>query len=109
MLGEFEYVLITATVTLGEHAYGAAIRAEIEAAMQRPCAIGALYTTIERLETKGLIRTWTGPSTAQRGGRGKRMVAVTPEGMHAAKEFYDAMMRVSRKASWAVGYKEKPL
>jgi hypothetical protein len=30
MLGEFEYVLITATAGLGEGAYGAAIREEIE-------------------------------------------------------------------------------
>lgn len=102
MLGEFEYLLITATVTLGEDAYGAAIRAEIESATQRTCSIGALYTTIERLESKGLLRTWTGASTAQRGGRARRMVAVTPLGMQAAREFYQTMMRASRNASWAV-------
>ncbi|HYK38219.1 PadR family transcriptional regulator [Alloacidobacterium sp.] len=101
MLGEFEYVLITAAAGLGESAYGAAIREEIEKVAGRNCSIGALYTTIERLEKKGLLKTWMGEATAQRGGRAKRMVRVTPKGVHAAKEFYEAMMRVSRNASWA--------
>lgn len=107
MLGEFEYVLITAAAGLGESAYGAAIREEIEKAAGRKCSIGALYTTIERLEKKGLLKTWMGEATAQRGGRAKRMVRVTPKGMRAAKEFYEAMMRVSRNASWAGGKRER--
>src|ERR1700750_2075760 len=101
MLGEFEYLLITAAARLGGHAYGGAIREAIEKLAGRKCSIGALYTTIERLETKGLLKTWMGEATAQRGGRAKRMVRVTPKGMHAAKEVYEAMMRGGRKASWA--------
>src|ERR1700727_3116376 len=102
MLGEFEYILITAAAGLGDNAYGAAIREEIEASTGRTCSIGALYTTIERLETKGLLKTWMGEATAQRGGRAKRMVRVTPKGVNAAKDFYEAVMRVSRGASWVV-------
>ena len=78
MLGEFEYLLITAAAGLGDDAYGAAIREAIEKLAGRKCSIGALYTTIERLETKGLLKTWMGEATAQRGGRAKRMVRVTP-------------------------------
>lgn len=100
MLGEFEYVLITAAAGLGDKAYGAAIREEIETATGRKCSLGALYTTIDRLETKGLVKTWMGDATPQRGGRSKRMVHVTAKGERAAKEFYDAVMRVSRGASW---------
>ena len=102
MLGEFEYLLITAAAGLGDKAYGAAIREEIETTTGRTCSIGALYTTIERLETKGLLKTWMGEATAQRGGRAKRMVRVTPKGVNAAKDFYEAVMRVSRGASWVV-------
>ncbi|HEY6412684.1 MAG TPA: PadR family transcriptional regulator [Edaphobacter sp.] len=102
MLGEFEYLLITAAAGLGDKAYGAAIREEIETTTGRTCSIGALYTTIERLETKGLLKTWMGEATAQRGGRAKRMVRVTPKGVQAAKDFYDAVMRVSQRASWVV-------
>ena len=109
MLGEFEYLLITAASSLGDEAYGAAIREEIQESMGRSCSIGALYTTIERLEKKGMLKTWMGEATAQRGGRAKRMVRVTPKGMHAAKEFYESMMRVSRNASWATGKPERAL
>src|SRR5499425_2644839 len=101
MLGEFEYLLITAAAGLGEEAYGAAIREEIESATGQRCSIGALYTTIDRLESKGLLKTWMGDATPQRGGRSKRMVRVTSKGVAAAKEFYDAVMRVSRGVSWA--------
>jgi PadR family transcriptional regulator PadR len=100
MLGAFEYVLITTAAGLGESAYGVAIREEIEATIERKCSMGALYTTMDRLEEKGLLKTWLGEATPQRGGRGKRMVRVTPLGVRAAKEFYDAVLRVSRGASW---------
>ena len=99
-LGEFEYLLITAAAGLGDKAYGVAIREEIETTTGRKCSIGALYTTIERLEKKSLLKTWMGEATPQRGGRSKRMVRVTPKGVRAAKEFYDTVMRASRGASW---------
>jgi len=102
MLGEFEYLLITSAAGLADKAYGAAIREEIEATTGQKCSIGALYTTLDRLETKGMLQTWMGDATPQRGGRAKRMVRVTPKGAQAAKSFYDAVMRVSRGASWAI-------
>jgi PadR family transcriptional regulator, regulatory protein PadR len=101
MLGEFEYLLITAAAGLGENAYGAAIRGEIEVTTGRRCSIGALYTTIDRLEAKGFLTTWMGPATAERGGRAKRMVRVTAAGERAARDFYKAVTRISRTASWA--------
>ena len=100
MLGEFEYLLLTAAVRLGEEAYGAAIRREVEEATGRRCSIGALYTTMDRLETKGLLKTWMGDPTPQRGGRPKRMVRVTTKGVHAATAFYNAVSRMSRGVSW---------
>src|SRR5947209_3734390 len=122
MLGEFEYLLLTAAARLGEDAYGAAIRQEIEGATERRCSIGALYTTLdrleiegatgrrcsvgalyttlERLEAEGLLKTWMGEATPQRGGRAKRMVRVTAKGIQAATAFYAAVTRVSRGVSW---------
>jgi PadR family transcriptional regulator, regulatory protein PadR len=92
--------VLTAAIHLDEDAYGAAIRREIEAATERRCSIGALYTTLDRLETKGFVKTWMGDSTPQRGGRAKRMVRVTAKGIRAASAFYLAVMRVSRNVSW---------
>ena len=100
MLGEFEYLLITAAARLGEEAYGAAIRREIEDATGHRCSIGALYTTLYRLQAKGFVKTWMGEATAQRGGRAKRMVQVTGKGVQAATSFYRAVTRVSRDVSW---------
>ena len=100
MLGEFEYLLLTAAARLGEEAYGAAMRQEIEEATGRDCSIGALYTTLDRLETKGFVKTWMGDPTPQRGGRPKRMVRVTAKGAEAASEFYAAVTRLSRGVSW---------
>jgi DNA-binding PadR family transcriptional regulator len=101
MLGEFEYLLLTAAVRLGDDAYGAAIRQEIEDKTQRRCSIGALYTTLDRLETKGFLKTRMGEATPVRGGRPKRMVKVTAKGVKAAAEFYAAVKEVSRGVSWA--------
>ena len=100
MLGEFEYLMLTAATPLGEDAYGAAIRQEMEDATGRRCSIGALYTTLDRLEAKGFITTWMGDATPQRGGRPKRMVRVTANGIQAASDFYAAVTRVSRGVSW---------
>src|ERR1700684_3050046 len=100
MLGEFEYLLLSATARLGEDAYGASIRHEIEDSTRHHCSLGALYTTLDRLETKGLIETWMGEATPQRGGRPKRMVRVTAKGIAAAEAFYNAVTRVSRGVAW---------
>jgi len=101
MLGEFEYLILTAATRLGDDAYGAAIRQEIDGATRQPCSIGALYTTLDRLEVKGLIKSWMGDPTPQRGGRAKRMVRVTGNGIRAAEDFYAAVTRVSQGVTWA--------
>jgi PadR family transcriptional regulator, regulatory protein PadR len=106
MLGEFEYLLITAAANLGENAYGVVIRESIMQATGRSCSIGALYTTLDRLEAKGFVRTWMAEGTPQRGGRSRRMVRVTSAGKVAAKSFYTAIIRISDRAPWAVRHTE---
>jgi DNA-binding PadR family transcriptional regulator len=100
MLGEFEYLLLCATARLGDNAYGLSIRQEIEDSTRRHCSLGALYTTLDRLEDKGLIETWMGEATPQRGGRPKRMVRVTAKGLHAGADFYHTLVRASRGVRW---------
>jgi PadR family transcriptional regulator, regulatory protein PadR len=89
-LAEFEYILLSAAIALGDDAYGITIREEIASTTRRSCSIGALYTTIDRLEKKGLLKTWVGESTPERGGHTKRMVRVTTAGVHAAKQFRES-------------------
>jgi PadR family transcriptional regulator, regulatory protein PadR len=100
VLGEFEYLVISAAARCGDNAYGAAIREEIERSAKRSCSIGALYTTIDRLQSKGLIETWMGEATAERGGRAKRMVRVTGKGVREASTFYQAVTRATRGLAW---------
>ncbi len=103
MVGEFEYLILSAAGHLGEEAYGAAMREVIETTGGRTCSLGALYTTLDRLESKGLVETWMSAPTQQRGGRAKRMVRVTGEGVRAAREFYEAVIRISRGTAWGEG------
>jgi len=100
MLGEFEYLLLASALRLGEEAYGAAIRAEVERTAGRTCSLGALYTTLDRLESKGLVKTWMGEATPERGGRSKRMVAVTAKGAAEAKAFFTAVTHAGRGLAW---------
>ncbi len=100
MLGEFEYLLVSAAARLAEDAYGASIQQDMNESTGRRCSTGALYTTLDRLEAKGLIKTWMGDPTPQRGGRRKRMVRVTAKGVREAASFYNAVTRASRGVSW---------
>jgi DNA-binding PadR family transcriptional regulator len=102
MLGEFEYFILSSAARLGEDAYGAAMRQDIETLTGRQCSIGALYTTLDRLEQKGFIKTWMGEPTPERGGRAKRMVRITAKGIREAQEFYKAIASVSVGAAWVL-------
>ena len=57
-LGEFEQSLLLAIAHLGDGAYGVTIRQEIETRTGREIAVGALYTSLARLERKGYVRSW---------------------------------------------------
>jgi DNA-binding PadR family transcriptional regulator len=82
-LGEFEQVVLLAILRLGKGAYGVTIGAEITACTGREPAPGALYTTLDRLEDKGLVSSRLGDSTPQRGGRAKRYFTVNSKGLAA--------------------------
>jgi PadR family transcriptional regulator PadR len=82
-LGEFEQIVLLAVLRLKGEAYGVSIRVEIAERAGRECAAGALYTTLDRLERKGLLSSRTGDPTPQRGGRAKRYYTVTPAGVAA--------------------------
>ena len=71
-IGEFEELVLLAILSLREQAYGMKIGDAIEAATGRSVSVGALYTTLSRLEEKGLITSWMGEATAERGGRAKK-------------------------------------
>jgi len=79
-LGEFEHMVLLSVMRCGKQAYGLAVRDEMEAVAGRTPSSGALYTTLDRLEKKGLLESRPGESTVERGGRPRRYVKLTPEG-----------------------------
>ncbi len=89
-LGEFEQLVLIAIVRLDDDAYGATIRRDIEERTERRLSISAVYTTLDRLERKGLVRSWTGEPTAQRGGRRRKHFALQPAGARALRSAYHA-------------------
>ena len=93
-LGEFEQVVLLAILRLGEDAYGVTIRAEIADCTDREPAPGALYTTLDRLEEKGLVTSRLGDPTPVRGGRAKRYFEVTPSGRTAVARAQRAYQRL---------------
>ena len=82
-LGEFEQIVLLAILRLSDNAYGVTIRAEITACTGRNATPGALYTTLDRLEDKGLVASRLGDPTPQRGGRAKRYFTVNSKGVEA--------------------------
>lgn len=82
-LGEFEQIVLLAILRLGDTAYGVTIAAEITACTRREPTPGALYTTLDRLEDKGLVTSRLGDPTPQRGGRAKRYFTLNAKGIAA--------------------------
>jgi len=93
-LGEFEQVVLLAILRLGEEAYGVTIRREIAKCTEREPAPGALYTTLDRLEEKGLVSSACGDPTPERGGRAKRYFTVTASGVRAVARAQRAYQRL---------------
>lgn len=85
-IGEFEELVLLAIVSLRDQAYGVKIGDAIEGASGRSVSVGALYTTLSRLEEKGLVSSWMGEATAERGGRAKKYFKIEAPGKLALSE-----------------------
>lgn len=93
-LGEFEHIVLLAVLRLDDNAYGVTVRQEIETRTGRDVSIGAIYATLSRLETKGLVRSRSGEPTPERGGRGKRLFRVTALGRRSMTEAQRVLARM---------------
>ena len=90
-LGEFEQMLLLAILRLGSDAYGTTIRQLLAETINRDVTIGALYTTLERLEKKGMLDSKVGEATTERGGRAKKYFKVSAKGEFALKRSKSAL------------------
>lgn len=83
LLGAFEEMVLLAVARGGGDAYGMTVRREIEERTGREVTIGAVYSTLDRLETKGFLRSRLGDSAESRRGRARRHFRVMPSGVEA--------------------------
>jgi len=90
-VGEFEQIVLLAVLRLGEDAYGAAVRRDIETRTGRPLTVGALYRTLDRLESKGFVTSRFGDPTPERGGRSRRYFRLRPIALRSLRASRDAL------------------
>lgn len=95
-LGELEQLVLLAILQLGDGAFGGAIVELLAERADRNLARGAVYTTLERLETKRMLRSRLADASAERGGRPRRYVALTSQGLAALRRSRRALAALSR-------------
>jgi DNA-binding PadR family transcriptional regulator len=96
-LGEFEEVVLLATYSLAEDAYGVTIQQQLDDSIGRGSTIGAVYAALDRLERKRYLSSRVGGSTHERGGRRKRFFKITKAGVAALEA-----MRADREEMWSL-------
>ena len=98
-IGEFEELVLLTVASLGGEAYGVSIKEDIEKRSDRTISIGALHSTITRLEEKKYLKSWLGEPTQERGGRRKRFFELTHQGkvaLHHMKDLRDELWNLSK-------------
>ena len=85
VLGPLELTILLAVARLGEQAHGLAVRRDVSARTGHDYSVGAVYTTLARLEEKGLLSSRTTAPVAVRGGRSRRQFQITGSGRQAVR------------------------
>lgn len=93
-LGDLEKLTLLALLRLGEEAYGASVRKELEERAGRSVTVSTVYVTLMRLQEKGLVESWLGEPTSVRGGKAKRHFRLRPEGAAALRNEREALERM---------------
>jgi PadR family transcriptional regulator, regulatory protein PadR len=91
LLTDFEIMILLAIVRVGDDAYGVTIAREIEQTAGRTVHLPAGYVALDRLEKQGLVRSWVGEATPQRGGRAKKHFALTRAGLGSVHDTRNAL------------------
>ena len=103
MIGGFEQMVLLAALRLEDGAYAVTIRQELEERAGRTVARGALYTVLERLESKGYLSSRMSDPTPERGGRSRRYYKVTALGVNELKDSKDAIVGLWRGLESVLG------
>ena len=93
-LGSFELMVLLSLIRLGEDAYGVPISREIEDQSGHEVALASVYAALQRLENKGLVRSWLGEATPERGGRAKKHFGITAKGIREVQQTRQSLTRL---------------
>jgi DNA-binding PadR family transcriptional regulator len=85
-LGSLELAALLAVARLGDEAYGLAVRHDLSERSGRDYSVGAIYTTLQRLEDKGLLTSYASEPLPMRGGRSRRHFTLTGAGARALRD-----------------------
>jgi DNA-binding PadR family transcriptional regulator len=102
-IGQFEQLVLTAILALGDDAYGVTIRERVGGLAAKSVSLGAVYATLDRLEDKKLIGSWLSDPTPERGGRSKRHYRLLASGERALNESVMISRRVCETAEPLLG------
>jgi DNA-binding PadR family transcriptional regulator len=105
-LGDFEQLVLLALLRLGDEAYGVSIRDELAVRTGRDVSIGAVYTTLDRLERKRFVAHRLGAPTPERGGRRKKHYALRAPGRRALEAALAALRRMTEGLAFSPGTPE---
>ena len=92
--GGFEQLIMLAVAGLGDGAYGMTVRKALEERTGRTVSLGAVYSTLDRLETKRYVTSVEAPGGADRAGRARRFFRLTAPGLRALNEGIQALDRM---------------
>src|SRR5678815_40698 len=85
-LGPLELTVLLAVARLGDNAHGLAIRGDVSARTNHDYSVGAIYTTLQRLENKGFVSSWMTDPLPVRGGRSRRQFKISAPGQRALRD-----------------------
>lgn len=97
-MGEFEELVMLSIAGLRDEAYSVTIQQKLEEEADRSVPLGAILSALNRLERKGLVKSWTAQPTVARRGRPMRMVQLTDDGTSALEESYRVRVEMYRSA-----------
>jgi DNA-binding PadR family transcriptional regulator len=97
-LGEFEQLLLYALLRIGsaEFASGLDVARTIEARTGRVISPGAIYTGLNRLESRRLIASRLGDPSPARGGKRRRLYRITEQGARVLATSHAALNEMAR-------------
>lgn len=94
ILGELEELVLLVVAATTDEAYGVPICEQLQQHTGRSFTIGAIHTTLYRLEEKGFLSSQVGGATTERGGRRKRLFTLTAAGARVLLDIQQTRARL---------------